>query len=188
MRRSCGRMRGAAAAPTMSRYGLSSRTPPGWPLIALTFFLALTLEFLPWPGWALGAKPLFPDLALVYWVVHRPQIVNYAAGIFMGLMMDLAGQLPMGCTALSYTLMVMLANGMRGRFSLLGPVGQAAHVLFVLGCGQAALFLLRLLEGGDFSSFGWGLFLPSASAAALWLMLPLLFGRLAALLSRRRDD
>lgn len=155
-------------------------------LIGVTLFFSLALEFLPWPGWALRVKPLFPDLALVYWVIYRPQIINYAAAIVLGVMMDLAGQLPLGFTALSYSLMVLLSNGMRGRFSLLGTFGQAMHVLFVLGCGQMVLLLLKIFESGDWSQFeaqfGWRLFAPSASAAALWLFLPLLMRRLSRLL------
>lgn len=152
-------------------------------LIGATLFLSLALEFLPWPGWALRVKPLFPDLALVYWVIYRPQVINYAAAVALGVLMDLAGQLPLGFTALSYSLMVLLANAMRGRFSLLGPFGQAVHVLFVLGCGQTVLLLLKLSESGDWSHFGaqfnLRLFAPSATAAALWLVLPLLMRRLS---------
>ena len=155
-------------------------------LIGATLFLSLALEFLPWPGWALRVKPLFPDLALVYWAIYRPQIINYAAAVALGVLMDLAGQLPLGFTALSYSIVIFLANAMRGRFSLLGPFGQAAHVLFVLGCGQTALLLLQIMEVGEWSQFGdrfgWRLFAPSASAAALWLFLPLLMRRLSRLL------
>lgn len=155
-------------------------------LIGATFFLALSLEFLPWPGWAQRIKPLFPDLALVYWAIYRPRIVNYGAAVALGVLMDLAGQLPLGFTALSYSLVVFLANGMRGRFSLLGPFGQAMHVLFILCCGQTALLLLKVWEGGDWPQFseqiGWRLFAPSIAAAALWLFLPLLMRRLSGLL------
>ena len=169
-----------------SSAGLSESRRHPFALIFATLFLSLALEFLPWPGWALRAKPLFPDLALVYWAIYRPQIVNYAAAVLLGILMDLAGQLPLGFTALSYTLMILLANGMRGRFSLLGPFGQAVHVLFVLGCGQVAILLLQAMEAGEWSQigerFGWRLFAPSASAAALWLFLPLLMRRLSRLL------
>lgn len=173
-----------------SGFGDSRKHP--FALIGVTLFLSLALEFLPWPGWALRVKPLFPDLALVYWVIYRPQIVNYAVAIVMGVMLDLAGQLPLGFTALSYCIVVFLSNGMRGRFSLLGPFGQATHVLFVLCCGQAVLVMLKLTESGDWSDFSaqwnWRLFAPSASAAALWLFLPLLMRRLSAVLRGRQEN
>ncbi|MGU9950884.1 MAG: rod shape-determining protein MreD [Gammaproteobacteria bacterium WSBS_2016_MAG_OTU1] len=172
----------------MSNYSSSyERTQTPYMLIVVTVFLALSLEFAPWPGWVLQVKPLFPDLALIYWVVHRPQIFNYTVAVIMGIIMDLAGQLPLGFTALVYTIMTMLSNNMRGRFSLQGPFAQAIHVLFVLSCGQAALFLLKLLEGGNWDTFGWKLFAPSATAAALWLLLPLLMQRLARLLTRDKN-
>lgn len=157
----------------------------GYVLIGATMFLSVALEFAPWPGWMLGVKPLFPSLALVYWAIHRPRAVNYAAAVALGLVLDLADQLPLGFTAIAYTTMVMLANGMRGRFSLLGPFGQAVHVLFVLCCGRAVLELLRTAEAGDWAQladkFNWRLFYPSASAAALWLFMPLLMRRLGRL-------
>ena len=162
----------------------------GYLLIGATMFMSVALEFAPWPGWSLGVKPLFPSLALVYWAIHRPQAVNYAAAVVLGLVLDLAGQLPLGFTALSYTLVVMLANGMRGRFSLLGPFGQAVHVLFMLCCGQAVLLALGVVESGDWAQFadkfGWRLFYPSVSAAGLWLFLPLLMQRLGRVF--RGDD
>lgn len=177
-----------------------ARFSPGWGAeesrrrsllpIAATFFLALSLEFLPWPGWALRFKPLFPEVALVYWAIHRPQIVNYAVAVPLGVLMDLAGQLPLGFTALSYSVVVFLANRMRGRFSLLGPFGQALHVLVMLCCGQSVLLLLRVWEGGDWSQLGeqlgWRLFTPSAVAAMLWFFLPPLMRRLSAM--ARRDE
>ncbi|MGI9307492.1 MAG: rod shape-determining protein MreD [Gammaproteobacteria bacterium] len=169
-----------------SSAGASGAARGNLPLILGTLFLSLAFEFLPWPGWALGVKPVFPSLALVYWAVFHPQAVNYAAAVALGVMMDLAGQLPLGFTALAYTGMVLLVNGMRGRFSLLDPFGQAVHVLFVLCCGQAVLFVLIILESGDWAQFGvkftWGSFAPSASASGLWLFLPLLMRRLGRLL------
>jgi rod shape-determining protein MreD len=166
----------------------SLETSPSIILIALTLFLSLVLEFLPWPGWTLRIKPSFPDLALVYWVIHQPRIINYVAALMLGVLMDIAGQLPLGFTPLMYTLITFMANRLRGRFSLLGPVGQGIHVLFLLSVGQAVLFLLKLLDAGELSQFNWELFAPSASAAALWLFLPLFMQWLSSLLRGKRDE
>ena len=159
----------------------------GYLLIACTLFLSLTLEFAPWPGWARQIKPLFPEMALIYWVINRPKIINYEAAVVLGVMIDLASQAPLGFHALSYTLVVMLADGMRGRFSLLGPTGKALHVLFVLCCGQSVLFMLGLLDGGRLAHFSWRMFSPSLAAAVLWLLLPLLLRRLGVPLPGQRQ-
>ncbi len=155
-------------------------------LILVTLFLSLVLEFLPWPGWVLQYKPTFPDLALIYWVIHRPRVVNYEVAVLMGVLLDLAGHLPLGFTALSYTLLVLLANIMRGRFSLLGPLGQAIHVFFALCCKQAVLLALKFAESGHWTQLDWRLFLPSAVTAVLWLFLPLLMRQLGGFF--RRDE
>ncbi|MBE8159016.1 MAG: rod shape-determining protein MreD, partial [Betaproteobacteria bacterium] len=67
----------------------------GYLLIGATMFISVALEFAPWPGWVLGVKPLFPSLALVYWAVHRPRTINYAAAVGLGVVLDLADQLPL---------------------------------------------------------------------------------------------
>ena len=169
-----------------SSSGWSGDSRHSYALIVVTLFLSLVLEFLPWPGWVLQFKPTFPDLAIIYWAIHRPRVVNYEVALIVGILLDLAGHLPLGFTALSYTLMVLLANIMRSRFSLLGPLGQVMHVLFALCCKHAALLAMRLTESGDWSQFDWRLFLPAVTAAALWLFLPFLIRQLSGLF--RRDE
>ena len=159
-----------------------------WPIIVITMFIAVTLEFFPWPGSILWMMPSFPDLALIYWAINRPRLVNFSAALILGLLMDLSAQLPLGFHCLSYTVLVALTNGMRGRFSLLGPLGQAIHVLVVLSCGQMTLFLLKLLDAGEWSVLGWRMFMPSATAAALWLLLPLIMQWLAAKIFGQEQD
>ena len=158
----------------------------GMPLILATLFLSLTLEFVPWPGWLV--KPLFLDMALVYWVVHRPRMINYTAAVVLGVMMDLAAWLPLGFTALSYTAMVTLLNLMRWRFSLLGMVSKAVHVFFVLACGQFVLFMLGLLENGLWSQLSWSYFAPAATTAVLWLFMPLFLEIFGGLFRRWREE
>ena len=158
-------------------------------LIGLTFCLSLSLEFLPWPGWALRIKPLFPELALVYWVIHCPRIINYSAALLLGLILDIAAQLPLGMTAFSYTILVMLTNFMWGRFSLLGSVGQALHVFFILAVSQSVLLILKFLEASERwldikEQFSWNLYIPSVAAAILWLFLPLLMRQLSGIFKR----
>ena len=154
----------------------------GYVFAGAALFASVALEFAPWPGVVKDIKPLFPNLALVYLVIHNPRAVNYAAAVLLGVLMDLANQLPLGFTAISYSAMVFMTNGMRGRFSLLGPFGQAVHVLFVLCCGQALLEVLKTAESGGWGKFAdkldWVLFAPSIFSAGLWLFLPLLARRL----------
>lgn len=167
-------------------YSAAAARQPRLLLILASLFLALTFEFLPWPGWLV--KPLFAGMVLVYWTVHRPQIINYTAAVLLGVIMDLAARQPLGFTALSYTAMVTLVNIMRWRFSLLGAFGKAGHVFLILACGQFILFLLDLLDSGLWAHLSWSYFAPSAATAALWLLMPLLLDAAGRILEGRKDE
>ena len=145
--------------------------------IAASFFVALALEFAPWGQWLFEHKPVFPALALVYWSIYHPRAVGYAAAVMVGLATDLAAQTPMGFNALAYCVMLFAARQLRGRFALLGTMGQAAHVLFILATSQFVLYLLGVFDAG-LPELAWRRFAPSMSGAALWVMLPLLLNSL----------
>ncbi len=158
-------------------------------LIMLTLFLAVAAEFIPWPNALLSVRPIFPMLALVYWAVHQPKVVNYAAAVVIGVIMDIANQALIGSYALSCVVVVLFANVLSNRFLLLTGVAQVLHVLIVLAIGQLCLYLLELLEEGSApADFGWRLFMPSFSAAALWLLLPVFIRYLRVALFKRQDS
>lgn len=158
-------------------------------LIVATFFLAFTLEFFPYPEAIVQIKPSFPLLALVYWVYQQPHRVNYVVGFAIGLLLDLAQQTPFGFNTMGCSLIVFFTNTWQGRFSLLGPLGQAFHVFFILAIGQLCVWGLSLLESEPrLAAFKWELFIPSMLAGLLWLLMPLLVRYLRKWLSRGGDD
>ena len=168
-----------------THYWSSTDSPPRLWLIVGTLFLGLTLEFLLWPNWLV--KPLFPDIALLYWAVHQPRTVNFGAAVALGLLMDLAARLPLGFTALAYTMMIALTNIIRGRFSLMGAAGQSAYVFFILACGQGVLLLLETWHSGAARPWSWSYFAPSFVSALLWFFLPVLLRAVLNVFGWRRD-
>lgn len=152
------------------------------PLIVLfSLFFAFALEFFPWSAALLDIKPVFPLLMLIYWVVHHPRLINYAAGVVIGVIIDLANQTPLGFNALACSLIVFLTNLFYARFVLLGGFGQMMQVVFILSIGQLSLYFLGFLEERRLlSALSWRFFTPSLSAGMLWLLIPLMaryFGR-----------
>jgi len=138
-----------------------------------SLFLAFALEFLPWSAVLLEIKPVFPLFALIYWVLHYPRLINYTAGVFVGVIIDLANQTPLGFNAVSCTLVVYLTNLFYGRFLLLGGFGQMVQVVFILSIGQLGLYALGFLEERQsWSALSWRFFTPSLSAGVLWLLIP----------------
>lgn len=161
-----------------------------WFLIFVIFFLAFALEFLPWAGQVAQMKPSFPLIALVYWVYQQPQRVNYLIGFLIGLLLDLAQQTPLGFNTMACSLIVFFTNTWQGRFTLLGSLGQALHVVFILAVAQLCVFLLSGIEEGEsrFGELQWRLFIPSMIAGLLWLLMPLLVRYVRGLWSGGKDD
>ena len=130
--------------------------------------VAVVAELGPWPAAALAFKPDFPALALVYWGIHSPRVAGFFAAFAAGLLMDLARQTPLGLTPLSYAVMMLAVEWLRGRFTLLGSFGRGFHVFLILSAGQVTAFLLALIHNPDIS-LSWRHFLPSVSGGILWL-------------------
>lgn len=151
---------------------------PSVTFVLLTMFVAFALEFSPWPEALLRVKPVFPMLALVYWAMNKPRMINYAAAVIVGVMMDLANQTTFGFNVAACSVVVFMTNVVGGRFVLLGGFGQAVHIFAVLAAGQMTLLSLEWIFGAFSFSFEWRLFYPSMSAAAMWSALPLLMGSL----------
>ena len=139
---------------------------------AAVLCLAIAAELGPWPAFALGFKPDFPALALVYWGIHSPRLGGFIAAFAVGLMMDLARQTPLGFTPICYAVMMLAVEWMRGRFTLLGPFGRGVHVFFILAAAQLAAYGLTLIQNPE-APLSWRHFLPSVSGGFLWLALPL---------------
>ena len=157
-------------------------------LILVSLFFSVVLEFLPWPGFVLPYKPLFPLLMLIYWIVHRPRLINYSAAILIGIVMDLSNYTLLGVNVIGCLVVTFMTNHFYRRFVLLDSLAQALHVLLILAAGQLAVYFLGFVEGGISDWWpDWRLFYPSMSGALLWLLLPLLLHRIRRLLSRRDD-
>lgn len=142
----------------------------------ISLFAALALEFAPWGEWLFARKPIFPAVALVFWSIYHPRLCGYAAAVIVGVATDLAAQTPIGFNALSYVLMLFVADRLRGRFALLGAAAAAAHVFVILAAGQLSLYLLGVFDEG-LPELTWRRFYPSMSGAALWWVLSAVYAR-----------
>ncbi len=161
-----------------------NNTPSHIGLIVFTLFFAVAIEFVPWSKWLLRINPQFPLLALLFWNIHQPRVVNYTVAIALGVLMDLAGQFPIGFNSIIFTLLICVTNILRSRFALFRPLGQSLHILILLAAGQLLTAGLLLLDGQSFPNINLRFFFPSITGAALWLFLPLIFHRLDGIFRR----
>jgi len=85
-----------------------------WLYFFLMSLLALALMILPWP--LLALNPIFPNLCLIvmfFWVLVRPELTRYSVFFGIGLLQDLAFNLPLGMNALLNIGLLLLLQQLR---------------------------------------------------------------------------
>ncbi|HZQ74069.1 MAG TPA: rod shape-determining protein MreD [Burkholderiales bacterium] len=132
--------------------------------IALSFAVALLLNFLPWPD--LKYTPDFVALVLCFWCVRQPRLVGLGVAWALGLLTDAGNGVLLGQHALAYSLLAFLAIWLSRRILWFGPLQQAFHVAPLLLASQAMILLVRLAAGSPFP--GWSLVVGPLIGAALW--------------------
>ena len=132
--------------------------------IAISFMVALLLDFLPWPD--LRLTPDFVALALVFWCVHQPRLVGLGIGWTLGLVIDAGNGVLLGQHALAYSLLAFLAISLSRRILWFGLIQQALHVAPLLAFAAAVTAVVRLAAGAEFP--GWAIFVGPLIGALLW--------------------
>ena len=114
--------------------------------ITLTLLAALMINLLPLTGWALGLRPDFVALVLLYWGIHQPRKIGFLPAWLLGLAMDVADGSLFGQHALAYSVMMFAAIALHRRVSMFDMRHQILHVLPILLIMQ--LIVLRRARGG----------------------------------------
>lgn len=134
--------------------------------IAITLFVALLINLLPFTGWLLALRPDFVALVLLYWGVHQPHRIGFLPAWALGLTMDVADGSLLGQHALAYSVMMYAAIFLHRRMAMFDMRHQILHVLPILLVMQLMILAIRQAAGGLFP--GWWYFLPSITGAILW--------------------
>lgn len=138
--------------------------------IAISFAVALLLDFLPWRD--LRLTPDFVALVLVFWCVRQPRLVGLGIGWTLGLLIDAGNGVLLGQHALAYSLLAFLAISLSRRILWFGMLQQALHVAPLLVFAEAVSALVRLAAGAEFA--GWTIFVGPLIGALLWPLASLL--------------
>ena len=146
--------------------------PASGQFMALTLFVGLILNLLPWSGAALLLRPDFLAITLLFWSIREPLRMGIGVAWLMGLMIDVADGVLFGQNALAYSLVVFIALLLHRRILMFTPWQQTFYVLLLLLALQAMTLLIRLSTGVDF--IGMSYFSASVSGALLWPLLTLL--------------
>ena len=138
--------------------------------IAISFAIALVLNFLPWSN--LAVVPDFVALTLAFWCVRQPRLVGLGAGWVLGLVIDVGNGVLLGQHALAYSLLAFCAVTLSRRILWFPLWGQALHIAALLALAQGVAALVRLAAGAEFP--GWSLAIGPLGGAVLWPLVSVL--------------
>jgi rod shape-determining protein MreD len=140
--------------------------PHGYPVILLTFLAAYVLAVLPLPAWALWARPEWVALVLIYWTIALPHRVGMAAGLALGVGLDIVEGAVLGQNAFALVIISLLSLVLYQRLRVYSLSQQAGVVFVMIGINQLVCQWVQNLEGAGARSL---LFLlPAFSSALLW--------------------
>ena len=134
--------------------------------IALSFAIALLLNFLPWKD--LRLVPDFVALVLTFWCVRQPRLVGLGVAWTIGLLVDAGNGVLLGQHALAYSLLAFLSIWLSRRILWFGPMLQAGHVALMLAVAQSLVLVVRIAAGDPFP--GWAIYVSPLAGAVLWPM------------------
>jgi len=146
--------------------------PASASFMALSLFIGLMLNLLPWSGVALLLRPDFVALPLLFWSIREPSRMGIGVAWAMGIMIDVADGVLFGQNALAYSLAVYIAYVLHRRILLFSPWQQTFYALLLLLLLQVMTLLIRLATGASFN--GMSYFAPSVIGALLWPLVTLL--------------
>ena len=140
--------------------------------IVFTLVAAALVNMLPWSGWAWWLRPDFVALVVLYWCIHQPRLVGFAAAFALGLLMDVSDGALFGQHALAYSILAYAGIALHRRVRMFGLGLQVLHVIPLLLLNDVITLAIRLLAGADFP--GYRYFIGSFVAGALWPVISIL--------------
>lgn len=149
----------------------ATRNSGSWRRILGTLAVAVLLEQLPWSGWALALRPDFVLVAMLFWALHQPARIGFAAAFFLGLLADFQDGAVFGQHAIGYVIGVYVVLYLRLRLLQFDPFRQAAQLFPILLAVQLMVLLTGWLAVNP--PAGLVLLLPVLSSTVLWYLVAL---------------
>ena len=145
--------------------------PTSRSFIALSLFVALLLNWLPWRGVWLALRPDFVALVLLYWCTHKPFRVGIGVAWMLGIIADVADASLFGQHALAYSVMAFGGILLHRRMQMFDLRQQTLQVFPVL---LLAYVVYAAVHWQLHGYVAWTYFLGSIPSALLWLPLTVL--------------
>lgn len=147
------------------------RTPAEWRHILGTMALAVLLEQMPWSGLALVVRPDFVLVGVLFWALHQPARIGFAAAFLFGLVADFQDGVVFGQHAIAYVIGVYLVLFLRLRLLQFDPFRQAAQMFPILLAVQLIVLLAGWLAVNP--PGGLSILVPVFGSTLLWYLVAL---------------
>ena len=145
---------------------MANRDAQGYPVILLTFPVAYVLAVLPLPVWLQWARPEWVAITLIYWCIALPQRVGIAAGLLLGVGLDVLEGSVLGQNAFALVVVALLSLMLYQRMRVYSLWQQAGVVFILVGINQLICQWVQNIEG--VSVLPRLFLLPALSSALLW--------------------
>lgn len=131
--------------------------------IVMTFLLAFILMAVPLPEWAVGYRPAWVALTLIYWVMAAPHYVGVVTGWFTGLLLDgLTGNV-LGQNALALSIVAYIAYLLHMRIRVFPMWQQCLTMIVLVGIHQLVnILIIRAVYITPWTFWYWVTVLTSA--------------------------
>lgn len=134
--------------------------------ISISFFVAVILQMIPLPIWAIWLRPEWLLLALTYWTLHAPERIGLNIALILGIFLDLLMGTLLGENAFAFVLIAYLMMRFSRRIGLFPIWQQAVVVFFLMLIFQTYKFVIwRWLYGQGFEPLYWA---SSLTTALVW--------------------
>lgn len=156
---------------------------PASPLfIALSLFVALLLDWLPWQGIWLALRPDFVALILLYWCTHKPHRIGIGTAWTMGILADVADASLFGQHALAYAVLAFGGIVLHRRVQMFDLRQQTMQIFPLMLASYSVYAAVHWQVDGYIA---WDYFSGSVTSTLLWAPLTFL---LQALRRPRSED
>lgn len=139
--------------------------------IALSLFVALVIDWLPWSGVWLLLRPDFVALVLLYWCTHKPYRIGIGIAWGMGILADVADASLFGQHALAYAVLAFGGIVLHRRVQMFDLRQQTMQVFPLILLSYAVYAAVHWQLHGYIA---WAYFSGSVTSTLLWAPLTLL--------------
>jgi len=143
--------------------------------IALSLFVAILLNWLPWHGWGLILRPDFVALVLLYWCTHKPYRVGIGIAWTVGILTDVADASLFGQHALAYAVLAFGGTVLHRRIQMFDLRQQTFQIFPLLLISYATYAAVHWQVRGIIV---WEYFFGCVVSTALWIPMTLLLQNL----------